>query len=61
MKFKGFKMGKSKEKSENALAAGATATQIAEMGKQLKGRTNNLKQTEKQLKKLLKEEAKLLK
>lgn len=52
MKFKGFKMGKSKEKSENALAAGATATQIAEMGKQLKGRTNNLKKTEKQLKKL---------
>jgi hypothetical protein len=52
MKFKGFKMGKSKEKNENALAGGVTATQIAELGEQLTGRTNNLKQTEKQLKKL---------
>jgi hypothetical protein len=51
MKFKGFKIGKSKEKDEDVLS-GAMATQIAEMENQLNGHTNNLKQTEKQLNKL---------
>jgi hypothetical protein len=54
MKFKGFKIGKSKEKNgdENATAGGATVTQIAELEEHLNGQTDNLKQTEKKLKKL---------
>ncbi len=54
MKFKEILTGKSKEdkKKENAPADGATATQIAELEEHLNGRTDNLKQTEKRLKKL---------
>ena len=54
MKFKGFKIGKSKENNgkEKAPETGATATKIAELEEQLNGRTDNLKKTEKQLKKL---------
>lgn len=54
MKFPSFKIGKSKEKNEkeNDRDKGATATQIAEMEEQLNDRTDNLKKTEKKLKKL---------
>jgi TolA-binding protein len=51
MIFKGFKFGKSKDKGK--LPAGdATATQIAELEEQLNDQTDNLKQTEKKLKRL---------
>jgi desulfoferrodoxin (superoxide reductase-like protein) len=54
MKFGGFKIGKSKEgnRKENAASGVDTATKIAELEEKLNGRTNNLKQTEEQLKKL---------
>jgi hypothetical protein len=54
MKFPGFKIGKPKEKNEkeNGRDKSATATQIAEMEEQLNDRTDNLKKTEKKLKKL---------
>ena len=53
MIFKSFKFGKSKDKGKGKLPAGdATATQIAELEEQLNDRTDNLKQTEKKLKRL---------
>jgi len=54
MRFMGLKIGKSTEKNENgnAGAKGSTATHAAGLEEQLNGRTNNLKQTAKQLKKL---------
>lgn len=48
MKFGMFKTGKEKETK----SGGAQAAQIAGLEEQLNGRTNNLKQTEAQLKKL---------
>jgi hypothetical protein len=53
MIFKSFKFGKSKDKGKGKLPAGdATATQIAELEEHLNDRTDNLKQTEKKLKRL---------
>jgi len=54
MRFMGLKIGKSTEKNENgnAGAKGSTATHATELEEHLNGRTDNLKQTAKQLKKL---------
>ena len=54
MRFMGFKLGKSTEKNENgnAGAKGSTATHATKLEEHLNGRTDNLKQTAKQLKKL---------
>jgi hypothetical protein len=52
MHFKGFRIGKPKEKNENIETKNTTTTQTAVLEKPLSGSTNNLKQHAKQLKKL---------
>jgi hypothetical protein len=54
MRFMGLKIGKPTEKNKNGNdeAKGSTTTQTTELEEHLNGRTNNLKQTAKQLKKL---------
>jgi hypothetical protein len=51
MQFKGFRIGKPKEKNEKIETKNTITTQTAVLDEPLSGSTNNLKQTSKQLKK----------
>ncbi len=54
MRIKGFKIGKSKEKSKDndTPVKGTTTEQIAEMGEKINGRTKNLEETAQELQEL---------